>query len=361
MRASTVFCILVSVTTLAGQMLDPLREHAGRPPDPPVISFVGVVGVDRFANDSSIAPTGPVARVVYEEFQLQTRGQTHSPTLRQTVTTEFDEQGRQIAKNDKNSVGEIRSVTTYQNGSIVAEVSTFTRDGKPSAPDEWNYWTYNAAGRITDFRRGRGDRLENHYANLKYDHQGGLTSFEYRQGASDALLTRTEYKYVEEPRSVEEFVYDEHGGRLHSSLEFLDDQGRVIQVELNDKGSKVQMIFAYDSKGRPTEKVTTLPDSNADVDSEILPGKITLVYDDTKHTRKISYSNGTGSAGSIARFDERGAIVASEIAVTGSPGGIFELECTYDSHGNWTECRQWLTSEGARTANKLWRRTITYR
>lgn len=44
-----------------------------------------------------------------------------------------------------------------------------------------------------------------------------------------------------------------------------------------------------------------------------------------------------------------------------SAGGRLELGCTYDSHGNWAECKQWLTSEGARTANKLWRRSITYR
>jgi len=63
MRAGTVFCILAFVATLAGQMLDALRVNAGRPPDPPLISFLGLAGADKFANDSSIAPRGPVARV----------------------------------------------------------------------------------------------------------------------------------------------------------------------------------------------------------------------------------------------------------------------------------------------------------
>jgi hypothetical protein len=244
MRAGTVFCILTSVGAVAGQILDPLSENAGRPPDPPLISFIGIAPADRFANDSSIAPARPVARVVYEEFHLQAQGQTHPPTPWQTLTTEFDEQGRATTKIDKNSLGETKSATTYQNGRIMAEISNFTRDGKPSAPEEWNYWTYNAAGLITDFRRGRGNTLENHYTNLKYDQQGRLTSFEYHQGASDALFTRTAYKYVDERRLIEEAVYDEHGERFHSRIEFLDDQGRVVQVIFNDKGSKVQRNFA---------------------------------------------------------------------------------------------------------------------
>jgi antitoxin component YwqK of YwqJK toxin-antitoxin module len=361
MRASVVFCILASAATLAGQILDVLREHEGRPPDPPLISFIGIARADRLANDSSTAPAGPVARVVYEEFHLQAQGQTHPPTPWQTLTTEFDEQWRETTKIDKQSLGETRTAMTYQNGRIVTEISNFTRDGKPSAPEEWNYWTYNAAGLINDFRRGRGHTLENHYTNLKYDQRGRLTSFEYHQGAGDALFTRTEYKYVDERRSIEEAVYDQRGERFHSRIEFLDDQGRVVQVTFNDKGSKVQRDFAYDAKGRPTEQVTTVLDSNAEADPEMFPGKVTLVYDDTKHTRKISYSDGTESTSSIARFDDTGAIVESEATVDGSAGDKLELECSYDSHGNWTECRRWLTSEGARTANNLWRRAITYR
>lgn len=191
----------------------------------------------------SLRPKGPVARVIWEEFQLPTGDQTRPPTIRETITTEFDEQGREITKIDK-YIFETKYATTYKNGRIVSATSTLTHDGKPSAPEEWSYWTYNAAGLITDFRRVRGNTLEKHYTNLKYDQKGRLTSFEDHQGAGDALFTRTEYKYVDERRSIEEAVYDEHGERFHSRIEFLDDQGRVVQVIFNDKGSKVQRNFA---------------------------------------------------------------------------------------------------------------------
>ena len=314
------------------------------------------------ASDSTIPPKGPVARVVWEEFQTRTRGQTHPPTIWQTITTEFDDQGRETTKIDKNSFGETKSITTYQNGRTVAMTSTFTRDEKPSSPEEWNYWTYDASGRLIEFRRGRGTTVQNHYTNFKYDQQGRLTSFEYHQGPADALFTRTEYKYVDERKSVEEVAYDEHGERFHSRLEFLDDQGRVVQVELNDKDSKVQAAFVYDSKGRMIEQVTEPYDvGDSGVEHAIPPGKVTVVYDDTKHTREISYSDGKESMSSITRFDESGAIVGSGTATNGGERSEAALECTYDSHGNWTECRQWLISEGNRTSNKLWRRAITYR
>jgi hypothetical protein len=93
MRAGKCFYLLISVASLGGQILDPLRENAGRPPTPPLINFLGLGGAGRMATDSSIAPKGPVARVIWEEFQIRTRGQTHPPTIWQTVTTEFDEEG----------------------------------------------------------------------------------------------------------------------------------------------------------------------------------------------------------------------------------------------------------------------------
>jgi YD repeat-containing protein len=362
MRTSTALFILASVATLAGQILDPLRENAGRPPTPPLINFLGLAGVGRMATDPSLPPQGPVARVVWEEFQLRTRGQPHPPTLSQTVTTEFDDQGREMTKVEKNTFGETKSVTAYQNGRIVTEISTFTRDEKPIHPEEWNYWTYDAAGRITDFRRGRGDTIENHYTNLKYDQQGRLTSFEYHQGLNGALFTRTEYKYADERKTIEEIEYDEHGDRFEWRSETLDGQGRVVKFELSRKDSEVQVALRYDSKGRMIEQLTKPYDvGSSGIELSIPPGKVTIAYDDETHTREISYAEEKETLRSITRLDETGAIVGLEIEPSGGEGGHVALECTSDSHGNWTECRQWLTSEGNRTANKLWRRTITYR
>jgi len=53
------------------------------------------------------------------------------------------------------------------------------------------------------------------------------------------------------------------------------------------------------------------------------------------------------------------------IGFTGGAGGVpidNVIDCVYDSHGNWTTCRQ--TSGGPPAVDnvvKMWRRTITYR
>ena len=94
----------------------------------------------------------------------------------------------------------------------------------------------------------------------------------------------------------------------------------------------------------------------------IPPGKITLTYDDAGHTREISYAHDGETMISKVRLDEAGATLAWGMSTERSePSFQAELECSYDTHGNWTECRRWVTEGSRRQDNGLWRRTITYR
>ncbi len=38
-----------------------------------------------------------------------------------------------------------------------------------------------------------------------------------------------------------------------------------------------------------------------------------------------------------------------------------DLEFVRDQHGNWTECTRWVTKNGKREKNAMWKRTIVYR
>jgi len=359
MRASGF--ILACAGTLCAQ--DLVGDYPGRPPKAPLVTLSGLVGSGKMATDSTIVPQGPVARVLWEEFQVKDGGKAQ-PVLRETITCEFDEQGREVTRTDRQGSMGTKTVTTHQNGHVVSETSRFTSDGEPGGAQEWNYWTYDPSGHLTDFRRGRGNRIESHYTNFGYDQQGRLTDLEYHQGSDDALSSRSEYKYSDDGKTIEESVHQDNQ-RFHWERLTLDDQGHVLYAETHDQdpsGSegRIERSFKYDSKGRLIEQVTKLDPARGS-ESPILPGKITVGYDDTKHTQEIVYSGGKESAKTIIWLDERGAVLGSSTSLNGGPESKTVLDCIHDSHGNWAECRRWGTHDGQREMNRLWRRVITYR
>jgi hypothetical protein len=313
----------------------------------------------------SIPLKGPVARVAFEEFAVNGL-QAQSPTPSWSLVTEYDAHGREVTQLEKGGVTEAKTISTYQDGRLLTRESTFTRDGKPGGPLEWNHWTYDAAGHLVDFRRGRGQTLENHYTNYKYDRQGYLINMEYHQGADDVLLNRTEYKYSD-PHTIEIIKYDADAEALRPEIRTLDDEGRVVKAEIRERDWKthqwktpLHVTFRYDIKGRLIEQATDQYDPK-DNEHALPPGKVTLVYDDKKRTRETSYSDGKDGLSSTVQFDEDGSIIATNTALASGEVNQAVLECNYDTYGNWTECRQWVASEGDRHMNKLWRRAITYR
>jgi hypothetical protein len=115
---------------------------------------------------------------------------------------------------------------------MVSQESSYLRQGKPEK--EWNYWTYDSAGKLTDFRRGRGDALENHYTNFVCDNQARLTAFEYRQGPGDQLQNRITLVYSSDGQTVVTSKYDATGTLFETLSETLNTAGKVIRAVIGE-------------------------------------------------------------------------------------------------------------------------------
>jgi len=357
-------CVSTCLAALVAQSPDQVGDFPGRPPIASPMTFHGPGGDIKWAMDSSLPPKGPVASIVCEEFRPMVRGQTQSPTLWETVTTEFDDQQRTVNQKSKRETYETRITNTYQGLHLVAQKNTFTENGKLNRENS-SSWTYDAKGRLIEFRHLGGTMLQDHYANFQYDQQGRLISVDRREGADEKLRTRMEYKYSEDTRTVEEVMY-RNGERLHWQLLTFDSQGRIVQEEFRsmmtatkqlDRLSKVR--FSYDSKGRPVEQVADV--SETDENLGMQGGTTTVVYDDTTRTQEFSLTKGIVTLKSTIWRDESGAIVGSASGIKGGNAGRVEVECSRDSHGNWTECRECATRKEKRELERQWRRRITYR
>ena len=371
-RAAFALCAGPLVLTLAAQTApaDMFGTGIAWPPRPPLINLLGLGGLGRMAYDSATPPKGPVKRVVLEEYRIDPGGPLRPPMLSSTLTTEFDELGREVGRLEVEGISETRTVTGYRDGHIHVRDGTFKRDGKANAPDFWERWTHDEAGRVIDYRCGRGSDLENHFANVKYDRESRLTSFEYRQDPKDELQSRTEYTYEDDGRTIREVEYDEKGERLRTWTMGLD-QGRVIRVDFAERDWKSKewktpqrVGFRYDAKGRLVEQdAETDKLEGPGVEHAIPPGKVAISYDDTNQTRQSRYSDGSEQMNSVARLDETGAILAWGMSTGESGDATFQMvvDGTYDSRGNWTECTRWQTTGAVRKMMGLWRRTINYR
>jgi len=357
------------MSMLAAQITtDVFQSGIVRPPAPPFVTLIGIGAPGRMANDPSFPPKGPVARVVSEEFFYDIRTRSVTSTVSSTVTREFDESGREINRTETNGVTGTTVVTSYDGGNIRARDTTYVRQGKARGSAFWERWTYDGEGRVIDFRRGRGDSPENHFTNVKYDRDSRLTSLEYRQGPADELFSRTEYRY-QGGGLISMTEYNAHGEQVQVVNSVLKD-GRVVSADFAERDSrtnrlsKVQrVVFHYDANGRLLEQDAQTDEADGTGSEEsIPPGKITLTYDDRQHIREISYIHGSESMISKIRTDDAGATLAWGMSPGQSePSFQAELECVYDAHRNWTECKRWVTENSSRQMNGLWRRTINYR
>ncbi len=221
---------------------------------------------------------------------------------------------------------------------------------------------------MIEYRRGRGDEIQNHETNFKRDGQGRPISFEYRQGAKDELFSRTEFHYSSDGKTIESTYYDAAGDVTRWTTTSLDNQGHVVSLVIHErdwttKKSKAawKVTFRYDAKGRLSEQNTDAHDFEASgSEHELPPGKVSISYDDEKHTKKTSYASNEGILTLTTTYNASGAPIAMA-GGTAAMGFDVKLECTYDSHENWTACQQIGKNAGVSTVVKKWRRTIRYR
>jgi hypothetical protein len=342
-------------------------QDIGRPPSPPFITLLGIVSLGQVATDPTLPPRGPVAELLYEELRGHDTPAGHAGEVVTSIEIKYDEAGRVIEQTSGQWGFITKTINKYQGRRLVTEESTFP-DSKKPRPKFWNYWTYDQAGKLIEYRRGSGDELQNQDTNFKRDAQGRLTSFEYRQGAKDELSSRTELRYSADGKTVDSALYGAAGDEIRTNTQTTDEQGHVMFAVIRERDwrtkkpkTPIKVAFKYDSRGRLVEQNTDAYEfERSGSENELPPGRVSIVYDDLKRTKTTTYTGDEGTLASKLTFDSDGAT----IAVTGGTKNEFvhmHVDCEYDIHGNWTTCREMSKFEGVDVVAKTWRRTIKYR
>jgi len=357
----------ILATALHAQMLlnDLPDKDLGRPPLPPLISFLAIGYQGKMATDPTATPAGPASTVTFEELRVNAQGTIVPGEISSSSVTHYDELGRPTEQTYTQSGFSTTTVTKYQGSHMISSESSWATQGKPVKA--WTYWKYDQSGKLTDFSRGRNDALENHYTNFARDDKGRLLSFEYRQGTKDDLLNQTKFVYSSDGMTITRTESDSSGAFLNSVTEVLNAKGQVIQATIVDPdlqtkrpGAPITATFSYDEQGRLIEQLT---DAGEPEDEQSLPpGKVSLSYDDASRLRRTSYESKDGSLSSTVFLDSSGQTVGHSLEATATSTSIaLKLECTYDDHGNWTRCLRLVETGGTSKMTGAWRRSITYR
>lgn len=362
--AGVVFSSVVSAQFGTENVAD---KDVGRPPRAPLMTFLGIVTSERMITDESLPLNGPVSEVLYEEVRAQRTPAAPAGEVITSIRTKYDEAGRTIEEIRKQWNSETTTVSRYEGMRLVSQETTLL-NSKRAQSKFWNYWQFDQAGKLIEYRRGKDDQIQNHDTNFKRDGQGRLTSFEYRQGTKDELFSRTEFQYSSDGKTIDSTQYDAVGEAVYSTTENVDEQGRVAWVVIRERDWKtkkpkapLKVAFTYDLKGRLLEQNTDLHEFEASgSENELPPGKISITYDDVKRTKRIAYPSNEGVLTFTTTHDARGATVAMS-GGTSDMNLDVKLECVYDDHENWTSCASVSKTSGGNASEKLWRRTITYR
>jgi hypothetical protein len=339
----------------------------GRPPRAPFIAFLGIGNFGKLVTDPSLPPVGPVVQTVYEELRAHDTPAGAAGEIITSITSTWDEAGRVIEEVGKDRGPESDTVNRYDGSGLISRESTFP-NSKPSKPKFWNYWVYDESGKLTEYRRGSGDQIQNHVTTFKRDAHGRLTSYEYRQGPKDELFSLTEFSYSTDGKTVNFNEYDAVGAVTQSMTQTVDDQGHVVMAVIRDRDWKTKQMnaplrvaFRYDETGRLIEQDTAAHEfDKSGSEFELPPGKISIIYNDEKHTKTTSYSGDEGSLAFTVTSNASGATIGFLGGANGTTLDA-EIHCTDDSHGNWIACQQTVKTGGVSRVEKMWRRRITYR
>jgi len=259
-------------------------------------------------------------------------------------------------------------------------VSHHRNDGKFPDWNEWERWTYDKDGHLSEFKVGRDGQPTNDYVNFKYDSKGRPLGYElYAQ-------TLTEISYVGNKIILNTLrKYQRH--KFFEQVQTVNDKGRVVDLRVSD-GNPLKpwyhVAFKYDDEGRVVEQSTDPFKLGSGDDDSPIPGRLVVSYDDEKHSGEQRFYDTDGKLAlhTSFEFDRDGILTklrvldASGKEQTGGemfvdpqshkaitrPGNV-EWEIIYDDHDNWTERRRWFTpADGApRVMTRVIRQNITYR
>ena len=360
-----------------------IADLPGPPTNPLIFSQMTVILQGSLQYQNTTNMKGSVASVEREETQPP--GQSPNPYHTKT-TFKFDDDGHLVKSIYEDPTGASTTTNIWTNGRLQSQdVSHHRNNGGSSDWSEWQRWSYDEHGRLSDFRAGRDNADWNHYLNFKYDADNRPLGYEYRDSKIGGPAVLTEISYS--GKTVTMSRLGASGQKFFEQLQIVDDKKRVTDLRVSD-GNPLKLwyhvAFKYDDKDRVVEQSTD-PRKLGDGDDYCpIPGKLVVNYDDGKHSgeQKFYDTDEKLALHTTFEFDRDGILTrlrvldASGKEQTGGetfvdpqshklstrPGNV-EWEVVYDDHGNWTERRLWFTpADGApRIMTRLVRQTITYR
>ena len=325
---------------------------------------------------------GPVASVEREE----TQSPNQSPYPYNTKTAfKFDDHGRLVERIDENSLGGSTTTNVWVSGRLQSQdVSHRRKNGKlpDSNWNEWQKWSYDKDGHLSEFKAGRDKEEMNDYVNFRYDSAGRCLGYEmYAE-------TLTEIAYVGNKITLSR-VGKFQRRKFFEQVQIVDDKNRVVDLKVSDlSGNELKLryhvSFKYDDKDRVIEQNTDPFKLGDGDDYSPMPGKLIVEYHDEKHPgeQKFYDTDGKLDLHTAFEFDRDG--IFTKLRVLDASGkeqmggeifhdpeshkastrpGQVEWEVVYDDHGNWTERRRWFTpADGSsRIMTRVIRQNITYR
>lgn len=376
--------ILLSCRLAFGQLTtvpaaNAIAELPGPPKNPPIFSAMTAIWQGGLEYQDYVNLKGPVVKVIREEDQ--TKEDNPNPFHHKSVLS-FDEQNHLIERVDEDSTGVATTTLEWVHGRLESMSTKHHRnDGKTPDWEEWEKWSYNAKGRVGEFRAGRDKEQMNWLVNFGYDQIGRPLGYE------DKAVSLVEISYSVNTITLSKLKkYNRQ--KFFEQVQKVDDKNRVTDLKISDmSGGQLKLwyhvAFKYDQKGRVIEQNTDPYKLGSGDDYSPLPGKLLVNYDDEKRTGEQEYYDSQGKLSLHTRFElDREDVpvkfhivdpsgkekVGSEMFIdpTGkmtSPAGNIEWEVLYDDHGNWTERRRWFmpADGGPRIMTRIIKQSITYR
>ncbi len=322
---------------------------------------------------------GAVSKVEREEIQQV--AQNPDP-FHKKVSLEFDHSGHLVKAVNEDSLGTATDTNVWENGKVIREdVCHHRNDGKFADWDEWQQWSFDKDGRVSEFKAGKDKEELNDYVDFKYDDKVRALGYElYAQ-------TLNEVSYSKNKITLSRFQKYQHR-KFFEQVQLVDEKGRVTDLKVSDlSGSQLKLwyhvAFKYDDKGRVIEQQTEPFNLGSGDDYSPIPGKLVVEYNDTTQSGEQKFYDVDGKLLLHTRFGYDRDGVFTKLRVFDAEGkehtggeifidaqhksstrpGQVEWEIIYDDRDNWTERRRWFTPAdgGPKVMTRLIRQTITYR
>jgi hypothetical protein len=359
-----------------------IAELPGPPKNPPIFSQMTVIlqGGLQFENTTDVR--GPVAEVRRVD-QPQSQNQRAE---RRVTTLQFDDHERLIKRIYEDKLGTTTMTNIFRDDRLHSQTLDY-HSTKHGDWQEWQKWSYDEHGRLSDFRAGRNKVEWNHHLNFKYDAQGRPLGYQYLDSKIGGSPVSTEISYSGKTVTLSRF--GDNRRKFFEQVQVIDDKNRVSDLKVSNlSGGEFKqwyhVEFKYDAKGRITEQNTDPFKLGDGDDYSPLPGKLVVQYDDEKGSGEQKFFDPDGKLAlhTTFAFDHDGALIKLRIVdasgkekagtetfvdpqshkLSNRPGSV-EWEVKYDDRGNWTERRRWFTPEDGspRIMTRIIQQNIKYR